>query len=296
MKGKSFWPYKKKCAVIITVDYHDIEGALTQYPQLKGREKSLSVWRYGSLRGVDRLLNLLNEKDIKSTWCIPSSVAKKHSNHIYHLIESGHEVACSGAKHEDYSNLSLKGQIANLQTGVKELTNIMGRRPEGFRIPAGHWQQGFVNALHDEGITWSSSWRGDDIPFFHVEKPIIETPLHYELEDAPYFAFNLSPAVPVGQSRIASYSETLENMKLDFEGFYRLGLCYVLRLHPEIIGTAGRIQLLSSLIDFIQSKSGVWITTASDIARWWQTQPSNTQDHPANIYFKYVKKHSHNHF
>ena len=49
------------------------------------------------------------------------------------------------------------------------------------------------------------------MPFAHPTAPdVIELPLHYELEDEPYFAFNLSPAVPPAQSRIASYSHTLD--------------------------------------------------------------------------------------
>lgn len=70
---------------------------------------------------------------------------------------------------------------------------------------------------------------------------MIELPLHYELEDEPYFAFNLSPAVPPAHHGIASYSHTLGNLQMDFAGFHRFGLCYVLRLHPEIIATPGRI-------------------------------------------------------
>lgn len=293
MDNKTIWPNGHQCAVVITVDYHDVEGILTQYPQLEGREKSLSVWRYGTLRCVDRLLNLLEEKAVRSTWCIPSSVARNQPEHLQRILKNQYEIACSGYTHEDYSTLSIDEQISNLKLGVQELTALTGHKPKGFRTPLGQWKRGFVHALQDEDIQWSSSWRGDDVPYFHVEAPVVEIPLHYELEDDPYFAFNLSPAVPVGQSRIASYSETLENMKLDFEGFYRFGLCYVLRLHPEIIGTAGRIGLLSNLIDFMKSKSGVWFATADEVATWWQTQPVNTSDHPANVYFRQIEARNH---
>jgi hypothetical protein len=107
--------------------------------------------------------------------------------------------------------------------------------------------------------------------------------MHYTLEDEPYFAFNLSPAIPPGQSRIAPYGETLANMTQDFHGFHRFGLCYLLRLHPEIIGTAGRIGLLRALLDMLQQHN-VWIATAEQAAAHWQTQPDNDVCHPAEVF------------
>ena len=73
-----------------------------------------------------------------------------------------------------------------------------------------------------------------------------------------YFAFNLAPPVPVGQSRIASYREVLANWKQDFDAFHRFGLCFVLRLHPEITGTAGRIGILRDLLAAMRERGDVW--------------------------------------
>ncbi len=208
----------------------------------------------------------------------------------------GHELATSGYEFAKFDDLSLDQQISSLQRGQAALEAYTSEKPCGFRIPAGNWAPGFADALAEQGISWSSSWRGDDLPYFQpldANKPslLVELPLHYELEDEPYFAFNLSPAVPPAQSRIASYSHTLGNMKMDFDGFYRFGLCYVLRLHPEVIGTAGRIGVLSELLDYITSQSDVWVATAGEVADWWQqTQPQNEASHPAQIWQQHTQK------
>jgi hypothetical protein len=119
---------------------------------------------------------------------------------------------------------------------------------------------------------------------------VIEVPLHYELEDEPYFAFNLSPAVPPAQSRIASYSHTLGNLQMDFAGFHRFGLCYVLRLHPEIIATPGRIGVLRELIKGIQQHDDVWIATGAKVAQWWAaTAGPVAEDHPASVYERHYR-------
>ncbi|MBP2169983.1 hypothetical protein J2125_003175 [Erwinia toletana] len=282
------WPQGQQSAVVLTIDFNDIHGILTQTPAVAGRDKTLSVWRYGTLRGVDRLLKLLAEKNVRASWLVPAIVATENPAVFARIVAAGHEIACSGDRHQNFDTLTLEQQIACVRQGCDQLAAAGGARPVGFRTPAGQWKPGLAAALSEAGIRWSSSWRGDDLPYFHPATRLVELPMHYELEDEPYFAFNLSPAVPPGQSRIASYQQTLENMKLDFRGFHRFGLCYVLRLHPEIIGTAGRIGLLGELLDFIAGHQQVWMASAAEVADWWQTQPDNLPEHPAEIFQRQI--------
>jgi len=289
---QSPWPAPYRCAVVITIDYNDIHGILTQAPEVAGRDKSLSVWRYGSQRGVERLLGLFEELGVRSSWFIPGIVAEEQPAHIRAIQAGGHEIACAGYRHQNYDNLTLEEQKAALAQGCQALEALTGERPKGFRIPAGNWLPGFTEALHEAGILWSSSWRSDDLSFAHPTAPqVIELPLHYELEDEPYFAFNLSPAVPPAQSRIASYSHTLGNLQMDFAGFHRFGLCYVLRLHPEVIATPGRIGVLRELLEGIQQHDDVWIATGAEVAQWWDDNGrAMTADHPAAVYERHYRK------
>ena len=291
MADSTVWPKGYRCAVVVTVDYNDIHGILTQAPEVAGRDKTLSVWRYGSQRGVDRLLGLFKELGVASSWFVPGIVAEENPEHIKAILAGGHEIACAGYRHQNYDGLDLVQQSAEIALGCEALEALTGCRPTGFRIPAGNGAPGFIEALRDHGIEWSSSWRGDDLPFAHPTAPkVIELPLHYELEDEPYFAFNLSPAVPPAQSRIASYSHTLGNLQMDFAGFHRFGLCYVLRLHPEIIGTPGRIGVLRELLRGIQQHEDVWIATGAEVARWWgESAAPVTEDHPASVYERHYR-------
>lgn len=291
MADSTVWPNGYRCAVVLTVDYNDVHGILTQAPEVAGRDKTLSVWRYGTQRGVERLLGLFEELGVSSSWCIPGIVAEENPQHVRAIQAGGHEIACAGYRHQNYDNLTLAEQSAEIAKGCAALSALTGQRPTGFRIPAGNGAPGFIEALRDHGIRWDSSWRGDDLPFAHPTAPeVIELPLHYELEDEPYFAFNLSPAVPPAQSRIASYSHTLSNLQMDFAGFYRFGLCYVLRLHPEIIATPGRIGVLRELLQSIQQHDDVWIATGAEVAQWWaESAAPVSEDHPAAVYVRHYR-------
>jgi peptidoglycan/xylan/chitin deacetylase (PgdA/CDA1 family) len=290
------WPQNARCAVVVTVDFNDEHGILTQEPRIAGREKSLSVWRYGAKRGVDRVLDALEEFDVCSSWFVPGRVAETHMELVKRIDANKHEIGNSGYRCEDFDTLTLAAQKDAFRAGQAALENVLGRRAQGFRSFTGNWAPGFADFLRDEGVTWSSSWRGDDLPYFHrpdtdaslVAPPLVELPLHYELEDEPYFAYNLSPAVPVGQPRIPSYREVLANWKHDFAAFHRFGLCFVLRLHPEIIGTAGRIDVLRELLADVRTRDDVWFATGEEMAAWWrQNIEGNEPGHPVEVYARH---------
>lgn len=284
------WPSGHRMALAVTLDFFDTAAILTQEPRMLGREKSLSVWQYGAHRGVDRLLRLFEELQIHASWFVPGVVAQSHSALVQEIHQAGHELGSATWACEDFDHLPLVAQVQSLQAGQEALQAVTGTCPKGFRAPFGNWAPGFSQALRAAGIQWSSSWRGDDRPYLHPAeaddaKPLVELPLHYELEDEPYFAFNLYPPVPVGQSRIASYREVLNNWCMDLRGFRRLGLCLPLRLHPEWIGTAGRIDLLRAFLSEVRQHGDIWVSTGGQIAQWWaQQHPCNPPGHPVDIF------------
>ena len=270
------WPHGKRMAVVVSVDFLDTHAIVTQEPRMVGREKSLSVWQYGARR-----------------WFVPGRVALEHRALVQRIHQSGHEIGNATFACEDFERLSLAQQHDSLRNAQAALLDTTGEAPVGFRAPFGNWAPGFTQHLREAGIAWSSSWRGDDRPYFHpphsasgapLIAPLIELPLHYELEDEPYFTFNLYPPVPVGQPRIASYREVLANWRQDFAGFHRFGLCMPLRIHPEILGTAGRIDLLRELLATLRAHDDVWIATGREVAHWWCSQHTgNEPGHPVDV-------------
>jgi hypothetical protein len=95
---------------------------------------------------------------------------------------------------------------------------------------------------------------------------ILEIPIHWELFDLPYFAFNYRPAFPKGQGRVANYSQVLNNWKEEYYAYRDEGLCYVLQVDPQTIGTPGRIELLRELLAEIKKDGMAWFATGSEMA------------------------------
>lgn len=132
MADTRVWPQGYRCAVAVTVDYNDIHGILTQAPQVAGRDKTLSVWRYGSQRGVERLLALLDELRVPATWFVPGIVAEENPGHVRAIQAAGHEIACAGYRHANYDRLSLAEQQLELQRGCQAWPTSPASAPPAF--------------------------------------------------------------------------------------------------------------------------------------------------------------------
>jgi peptidoglycan/xylan/chitin deacetylase (PgdA/CDA1 family) len=285
------WPREQRMALVLTVDFFDDAAILTQEPRMAGRAKSLSVWQYGATRGVERLLQAFEEADVRTSWFVPGIVAQRHPALLRRIHAAGHEIGNATFACDNFDSLPLAAQRASLQRAQAAIADVTGEAPIGFRAPFGNWAPGFADVLGEAGFQWSSSWRGDDRPYFHHQpgaaqaQRVVELPLHYELEDEPYFTFNLFPPIPAGQPRIASYREALANFKQDFDGFHRFGLCLPMRIHPEILGTAGRIDLLRDFIAHAKVRGQVWFAKGQEVAAWWkQNHEANEAGHPADVF------------
>jgi peptidoglycan/xylan/chitin deacetylase (PgdA/CDA1 family) len=156
---------------------------------------------------------------------------------------------------------------------MEALEKVSGIRPVGFRAPEGEMTQETLNLLQELGFMYSSSLFGDDRPYFHQRDGqrtnLVEIPLHWELNDFPFFAFNYTPAFPAGQGRIANYTQVLSTWKEEFKGYYEFGLHYVAQFDPQTIGTPGRIAMLEKLLEFIREKDDVWICNGREMAEFY---------------------------
>lgn len=282
------WPNGSRCAVLLSVDL-DAELVWLQFDSsTKDRPKTLSIGEYGPLRGLPRVLDALENEGVKSTWMVPGANAVKYASEVRSVVERGHEIGNHGYFHENFGMLSRDEQRATLLRANDAIEQTCGQRPAGFRTPAGDMTAELNELLLELGFSYSSSMRGDDRPYM-VEMngettQLVEIPAHWELDDFPYFMFNYLPAFPAGQGRIASYDEVLSNWRMDFDGYYDMGLCYVIMFHPQTIGTPGRIQLLEELISYMKSKENVWFATGCELADWWRREgPPNSPGNPLTV-------------
>jgi len=270
------WPGGAKCAAMITVNLDAEYFWLSLDPSCHNRPKTLSMGQYGMTRGLDRLLDVLERYGIQATFFVPGKVAELYSDDMKKILEKGHEIGVHGYAHENFGLLSEAEQQETMEKSVQAVAEVCGEAPIGFRAPEGELTLKTLEFAYRCGIRYSSTLSNDDRPYWlpvnDQGDALLEIPIQWALYDLPYFAFNYRPAFPAGQGRVANYSQVLDNWKDEFTGHYDRGLCYVLQLDPQTIGTPGRIHLVEELLDHIRGLGDTWFATGRQMLEFCQRQ------------------------
>ena len=266
------WSGGKSCAAMITVNLNAELFWLQIDPECKNMPKTLSLGQYGMTRGVDRILQVLEEKNIKATFFVPGWVAENYPETVCEIPDRGHEIASLAYHHEHMALLDEEEQEQAIRKSIEAITKVCGRQPKGFRSPEGELTIDTLRIAKKCGMIYSSNLCDDDRPYWNElgGETLLEIPIHWANYDLPYFAFNYHPAFPAGQGRIAGYEGVLNNWKDEFDGCREYGLCYVLQLDPAFIGGPGRIGILEELLTEMESCGDVWFATGEEMYRYYE--------------------------
>ena len=268
------WPNGARCAVMLTFDVDGPTNWISRDPRVWNWPKTFSLGHYGPWRGLPRILDLLEEHKIPATFFVPGWVAENYPERFREIDRAGHELGHHGYLHELFVSKTYEEQKEIIVRSQAIFEQLIGKEARGFRTPSGDFARETVRLLREMGFQYSSSMRGDDRPYrAEIDgqaTDLIEIPAKWELDDFPQFGYNFFPPMPKGQDRIASHRHTLENWICEFDGYYRYGLCYVVMMHPQVIGKPGRAMMLEKLIQHIKSYPDVWFATGSQVADWWR--------------------------
>ena len=167
--------------------------------------------------------------------------------------------------HEPPATLTSLEEENVLLQGSKIIKDITGENPVGYRSPSWELSSDSLNILKRNGFLYDSSMMGNDIPYLiHTRHdPIIEIPIHWELDDHPFFNY-----IPfLGQTNVMASPEHVYSVwASSFEGLYKYKRTFVLTMHPWIIGRPGRLNMLDKLITLIKSYQGTSFMTCKELA------------------------------
>jgi peptidoglycan/xylan/chitin deacetylase (PgdA/CDA1 family) len=229
----------------------------------------LSHGEFGPRVGVPRILDLLEREHIPATWFVPGHSLVTFPENTAAILAGGHELACHGWFHEDFSELSTKAQRAILARSVEAVARVAGAPPNGFRAP--YWALGrkTLRLVLDAGFAYDSSLMADDYRPYHVrlddrhsiadgstfgtESALLEVPISWALDDWPHF--EPGPA----RDGLSAPSKVLEIWigELRYAHAHAPGGLLTLTMHPECIGRGHRMAMLEQFIAEAKSLEGV---------------------------------------
>lgn len=271
------WPDGAQCAVMLSFDVDGDTIWKNGAKAIPGGENFLranSVGDYGPKCAVRRILDILEAENVPATFFVPAKVMEDYPELFQEIDRRGFEMGHHGYHHERYVDLTEEEQRLIIEKSQKIFEETIGKKAVGYRTPSGDWARETAAILYDMGFSYSSSMRGDDRPYRTVINgkitDFIEMSPKWDLDDFVQFGYNLFPAEPSGQDRIAGIEQVYENFCQEFDGYYREGLCFVIQCHPQIIGSPARLRMYQRFIQYIKSKEKVWFASGSEIAEWWR--------------------------
>ena len=263
------WPGGARCAVALSFDSDHETNELRDGATSVAR---LSWGEYGTRQGVPRIRKVLDRFGAKASFFVPAVSALLHPEEQAALAAEGHEIALHGWIHERNTELPAEVERDLMFRSADTLETITGQRPVGMRTPSWDYSAATLTIAREMGLLYDSSLFADYEPYEIVQdgEPtgIVELPVEWIRDDAPYFMMNRFGA----QRPYTPPEAVLDIFRREFDGAHEDGGLFLLTMHPHITGYRSRLFILEELLDHITAKGDCWIATHADIARYCAEQ------------------------
>lgn len=277
------WPNRRRIAVMLAFDLDAETMWTTRGDGNAGHITNLSRGTYGPKQGVPRILSMLDTWKIKATFFIPGIIAEKYPEVVREISRRGHEIGFHGYLHEEFPSTTYEEEDATMKRAEKIIRDICGQELKGHRAPGGVIHDYSLKLFLEHGYLYSSNWRSSDGPFLHQldgrTVPLVELPKDSIFDDTAYDFYTDSPPE---RYELKSPGEMLEIWKEEFDSLAAEGRMINFVLHPQFIGRASRVAMLSELIGYMLAR-GAWLDTnqavASYILEQAHMQPEKRRPH-----------------
>ena len=262
------WPDNKRIAVMMAFDL-DAETMWTTHGDgSTAHMTNLSRGAYGPKQGVPRILDMLDSHQVKATFFIPGVVAEHYPEVVREIARRGHDIGFHGYLHEESTKTTYEQEDATMHRSEKIIYDLTGQKIAGHRAPGGVIHDYSLRLFLEHGYIYSSNWRDSDGPFLHQidgkTVPLVELPKDSIFDDTAYDFYTDAAPERYG---LKSPDEMVEILKEEFDSLAAEGRMINFVLHPQFVGRASRVQMLSRLIGYMKSH-GAWLDTNRAVASW----------------------------
>jgi chitin deacetylase len=231
-----------------------------------------SLYEYGARAGFWRLWRLFTSRNVPVTVNAVTRALAQAPEQVAAMKEAGWELASHALRWFDYRNMSRHEEREHMREAVRLHAELTGERPLGWYT--GRNSENTLDLVTEEGgFVYSSDSYADDLPYWvrpASRPPHLIVPYNLDTND---MRFVQAQGYQTAEEFFVYLRDTFD--VLYEEGAERPKMMSV-GLHCRIIGRPGRTAALIKFLDYIQSKSNVWITRRIDLARHWHAR------HPAS--------------
>jgi len=218
---------------------------------------------YGPRKGVYRIMDLLDEYEIKGTFCVVGLTAERYPEAVEEIVSRGHEVACHGYTHRGYNAMDPDEEKEGIIKSREILEEFTGKKILGHRTPRWRPSERTHEFLEELGFMWNSDYMGAEESFYNIingrKSSLLEIPVAYNLDDWTFY-YDWGSTI----------KETVDAWSIEFDARYQENSVFCLTNHPQVTGRPSRLLCLNGIIDYIQKYPDVEFVTATDyVKKYW---------------------------
>lgn len=281
----------KNITVCISFDFDAISVWLGAFGQ--STPTIVSRGEFGANVATPRILQMLEEEQIDSTWFIPGLDAETYPDMCKRVRDAGCEIGHHNYAHENPLSLGgEQGEREVMERGLTALDKVLGVVPRGYRSPAFDLSPHTINLLQEFGFDYDSSMMGDDFhpyfcrkddqvftdraPIWGPTTEIVEIPVSWSLDDFPFTEYIWAPTVflPATTDTAAMGRRWIRD--LDFLIDEVGSGVFTLTLHPQAIGRASRLNLVRDVIRHGKERGVNFATIGSVVDTFRASQTPTT--------------------
>ncbi len=258
------WPEGHKSALFLSFDFDAETAWFDESANDWNNEVAVSHGGFGPRVGMRKILELLDQLDLRATFFTPGWAVKTHTGICERLLRAGHEIGHHGMYHLKPSLAERERSLEEIDMGFEAMKSELGVTPTGYRAPLGENCGAFLAYLQERGITYSSSWRDDVMPYRHVLEGGAAGPIELP---ANYFFDDWMHSMIKGSGRNFTAPELVQSIwRAELEETHDWGALTTTVFHPQVSGRPSPYRTLREFLTFAKSKDDLWIATGNEIA------------------------------
>ena len=232
---------------------------------------------FGAEVGAPRLLDLLDDHGVETTWFTPGHTLDSFPEVAARIHEEGHGIQHHGWSHTrpgDYE--SREAERADMERGIESVERVTGQPPTGYRSPSWDFSEHTPELLADLGFEWDSSAMAREFePYLlHVDEAptdgpydrgrdlnVVELPVSWHRDDWPALGYSRGKGVADEAAVFRAWRESFDWMVRNTDA----GV-FVLTTHPQVIGHGHRVERLAALVEHVADTPDVEFARCEAVA------------------------------
>jgi len=284
------WPNNARIALNFVMNYEEgseysmmdgdgwSDAALTELPNsaVPRGERDLaaeSMFEYGSRVGFWRLMRVFAKHDFPMTIYACALALERNPRAAEAIVAAGHDICCHGWRWVEHFKLSEAEEREHIRLAIESLRRTVGARPLGWYCRYGPSVNTRRLLVEEGGFLYDSDSYNDELPYYvMVEgRPQLVVPYTLTTNDVKW-----------GTANFGTGGDFFVYLRDSFDMLYEEGLAtpkmMSVGMHLRLLGHPGRASGLARFLDYVNSKSDVWVCRRVEIAQHWlAVHPYNGQ-------------------